>query len=185
MERLKNIFAELEAYFNEKYLSPDLSGITNYDATDIQRFLPLLIIGLSIGTFLAICISYYNCHYLGKVVRKLYKSGAFSKETAKTLEEIDCNSFFIRSNLVRSTVLSKYVKPVTDAENQKDAENTAYYILEEQKYIADKRFKEAKGGKLSILISFIICAAVCFILLYIVPDILQLADNAYNMLKPQ
>lgn len=185
MENLKNTFSELAAYFEEKYFSPDLSGITNYDTTDVQRFLPLLIIGLCAGTFLGICMSYYHGHYLGRVVRKLYKAEAFSPENAKSLKDIGCNSFFIRRNLTRDTVLSKYVKPTTEIKNQKEAENTSFYIIEEKKYIADKRFKESRGGKLTIAVSFVICFIICFLLLYFIPDVLQLADNAINMLKPQ
>ena len=59
---------EWTAYLNEKYFSPDLTAIENYDTTDIQRFLPLMIVGVCIGTFLATCISYYHGHFLGSVV---------------------------------------------------------------------------------------------------------------------
>ena len=133
-----SLFEELAAYFEEKYFSPDLSHIQNYDATDVQRFLPFLIVGLCVGTFLAICFSYYHNHYLGKVVRKLYKEEAFSKETAKTLDEIGCNKFFIRRNLAKDSVLAKYVKPADEIKNQKDAKEAKFYIVEEDKYIADK-----------------------------------------------
>ena len=133
MEKLKTVLNELAVYFEEKYFSPDLSGITNFDTTDISRFLPLLIVGLCFGTFLAICISYYHNHYLGKVVRKLYKTDAFSSENAKTLDEIGCNSFFIRRNLIRETVLSKYVKPTSEIKNHDEAKSASFYI-EEDKY---------------------------------------------------
>ena len=181
-----SLWEELATYFEEKYFSPDLSQIQNYDSTDVQRFLPFLIVGLCVGTFLAICFSYYHNHYLGKVVRKLYKEEAFSKENAKTLDEIGCNKFFIRRNLAKDSVLAKYVKPADEIKNQKEAKEAKFYIVEEDKYIADKRFKESKHGKLFIVLSFILCTAACFILLYIVPDVLQLADNAYTMItKPK
>ncbi|MBQ4556904.1 MAG: hypothetical protein IJA60_04575 [Clostridia bacterium] len=181
----KSVFSELAEYFKEKYFSPDLSGITNYDTTDVQRFLPLIIVGLCIGTFLAVCISYYNGDYIGKVVRRLYKSEAFSPEKAKTLTEIDCNSYLYRRNLTRDTVLAKYVKPTSELKGEKDAESAAFYILEDKKYIADKRFKKSRFGILTIVFAFIICIVVCFALLYIAPDVLQLADNVTNMLKPK
>lgn len=183
MENWKLVFKELGEYLKEKYFSPDLSNIKNYDTTDVQRFLPYLIVGLCIGTFLAICFSYYHNHYLGMVVRNLYKQEAFSKESAKTLDEIGCNRFFIRRNLAKDSVLSKYVKPVNDIKKQEEAQKEAFYIVEEDKYIADKRFKEAKHGKLLIFVSFILCIVACFFLLYIVPDVLQLADNAFTMIK--
>lgn len=181
-----SVFEELATYFEEKYFSPDLSHIQNYDTTDVQRFLPFLIVGLCIGTFLAICFSYYHNHYLGKVVRKLYREEVFSPEKAKTLDEIGCNKFFIRRNLAKDSVLAKYVKSTEEIKNQKNAKDARFYIVEEDKYIADKRFKESKHGKLFIAFSFIFCLVACFVLLYIVPDILQLADNAYTMItKPK
>ena len=182
MGNQNSVFDELVTYFKEKYFSPDLSHIQNYDTTDVQRFIPFLIVGLCVGTFLAICFSYYHNHYLGKVVRKLYKEDVFSPEKAKTLDEIGCNNFFIRRNLAKDSVLAKYVKPTEEIVNQKDAKEARFYIVEKDKYIADKRFKEAKHGKLFIFISFFLCTLACFSLLYIIPDILQLADNAYTMI---
>lgn len=171
----------LKEYFTVTYFSPDLSGIKSFDTTDVQRFLPLMIVGAAIGTFLAACFSYYHGQYLGNVVRRLYRLDAFSPECAKPLGEIGCDKPLIRRALRRDTVLSKYVKTEDDAK----AKGARFYIVEEQKYIADKRFKEVRGGKLWLLFAFIICTAACFILLYIVPDVLQLADNLYNMLKPE
>ena len=171
----------LKEYYTETYLSPDLSGITSFDTTDVQRFLPLMIVGICIGIFLAVCFSYYHGQYLGKVVRRLYKADAFSPECAKPLSEIGCDTLLIRSALRRETVLSKYVKTEDDVK----AKDARFYIVEEQKYIADKRFKGVRGGMLSLLLAFIICTAACFVLLYFVPDVLQLADNLFNMLKPE
>ena len=168
---------EWTAYLNEKYFSPDLTAIENYDTTDIQRFLPLLIVGVCIGTFLATCISYYHGHYLGSVVRNLYKRDAFTPESALPLSEIGCDKLLIRRSLARDSVLAKYVKPVGDAKEK----GTAFYILEEQKYIADKRFKSVRFGKWMLLWSFLLCTAACFVLLYLTPDMLQLLDNAITL----
>ena len=178
---LQYLWEGLKEYYTETYFSPDLSGITSFDTTDVQRLLPLMIAGICLGVFLAFCFSYYHGQYLGNVVRRLYKLDAFSPERAKPLSEIGCDKFLIRSALRRETVLSKYVKTEDDVKDK----NARFYILEEQKYIADKRFKAVRGGKLSLLLAFIICTAACLILLYIVPDVLQLADNLYNMLKPE
>ncbi|MBQ9133047.1 MAG: hypothetical protein IJX64_00790 [Clostridia bacterium] len=178
---LAYLWEGLKEYYTETYFSPDLSAITSFDTTDVQRFLPLMIFGICFGIFIAVCISYYHGQYLGEVVRRLYKLDAFAPECAKPLAEIGCDKFFIRRALRRDTVLAKYVKTADDVK----AKDARFYIVEEQKYIADKRFKSVRGGMLSLVLAFIICTAVCLILLYFVPDVLQLADNLYNMLKPQ
>ena len=168
---------EWTAYIRDTYFSIDLTGIENYDTYDIQRFLPLLVVGVCIGVLFACCASYYHGHYLGAVVRRLYSLSAFSPETAKPLAEIDCDRFLIRRALARDTVLAKYVKPVGDAKEP----GTAFYIVEEQKYIADKRFKEVRFGKGMLVIAFLICVYACFMLLYLLPDALQLLDNAITL----
>lgn len=174
-----------EIYYNlkEVYFSPDLTAIKNFDTYDIQRFLPYLAVGICAGVFIAVCIMYYNHEYLGRVVRKLYRAGAFSINDAKSLTDIGCNKYLIRKNLLRDTVLAKYVKPTTEIKTEKDAYEALFYIPEDDKYIADKRFKEVKGGKLTILFTFIICFFGCFALLFMIPQILQLADNLITMIK--
>lgn len=170
---------EWTTYIRETYFSMDLTAIENYETYDIQRFLPLLIVGICIGVFLATCISYYHGQFLGTVVRRLYSRAAFSPETALPLSEIGCDKLLIRRALSRDTVLAKYVKPVGDAREK----GTAFYLVEEQKYIADKRFKEVRGGKWMLVASFAFCVAACFVLLYLIPDVLQLLDNAISMIN--
>ena len=76
MSALRDLFAELADYFGEKYFSPDL-GDLNYLSSDAAvRFLPLCIVGLCAGIFLAALIYYYNCVYLGRAVRSLYAQAA-------------------------------------------------------------------------------------------------------------
>lgn len=178
---MSKLFEELYNYFKETYFTPDLSAIENFETYDVQRFLPYLVVGLCAGVFIASCITYYCHHYLGRVVRKLYKAEAFTQESAKSLDEIECNKFLIRKNLYKDTVLSKYVKSTTEIKNSKEAATPLYYIKEEDKYIADKRFKKVRGGKLSLILTFILCLIGCFGLLFLIPQILQLADNVINL----
>lgn len=176
-------FKELYYYLNEKYFSPDLSAIENFDTYDIERFLPFIVPALCIGIFIAVCASHYVSHYLGKVVRALYRAGAFSPAEAKTLDELSLNKPLIRRSLYRETIVSKYVKPADELKDKEDTKTARFYIPEEQKYIADKRFKESKLGFKLIVITFFICLFLCFGLLYIIPDVLQLADNVITMTK--
>ncbi len=170
-------FSELAAYLKENYFSPDFSGINNYDMTDVARFLPLMVVGLCVGVFVAACVYYYNSHFLGSVVRALYKAGAFDEKSAKSLSEINCNKFLIKRNLGKENLLSKYVKKVENGGEE------LYYIPENDKYIAEKRFKAVKGGFLTLFIIFVICLYGCFALLFALPQFLQLFDNAVTMIK--
>lgn len=178
-----NLFSELLAYFKEKYFSPDLSAIKNFETYDIQRFMPYIIVGLCVGVFIAICCSYYVNHYLGRVVRALYKQRIFSPKEAKSLSDLGLNEFLIRRSLFRDTIVSKYVKSTEPLKSMADTKNALFYLLEEKKYIADKRFKETKHGMLMIIASFFICLSACFALLLFVPEILQLADNVITMVN--
>ena len=180
---MSKLFEELYIYFKETYFTPDLSAIENFETYDIQRFLPYLVVGLCAGVFIAACITYYCQDYLGRAVRRLYKANAFDENCAKTLDEIECNKFLIRRNLYKDTVLSKYVKATTEINSGKDACTARFYLKEEDKYIADKRFKKMRGGKLSLVLVFFLCLIGCFGLLFLIPQILQLADNVINLSK--
>ena len=178
-----NLFEELYNYLHETYFSPDLSAIQNFETYDIERFLPFLIVGLCVGVFLAVCGTYYVSHYLGKVVRALYSRRVFTPEAALTLDELELNKPLIRRALYRETVVSKYVKPKEELKSLADVKTARFYIPDDIRFIADKRFKESKLGFKLIVITFFLCFTACFGLLFIVPEILQLADNVISMTK--
>ena len=177
------LFQELYNYFYTTYFSPDLSAIKNFDTYDTERFMPFLVVGLCIGVFLSVCCTYYVSHYLGKVVRKLYSRRVFSEKEALTLDELELNQYLIRRSLYKDTIVSKYVKATEELSSINDAKTARFYILEETRLIADKRFKESKLGIKIIFITFFICLFACFGLLYILPDVVQLADNVLTMIK--
>ena len=168
---MKELFTNLIAYFEELY---SFDYIVNFNMTDVGRMLPLMIIGCCVGVFLAVCASYYNGQYLGSVVRALYKADAFDEATAKPLADVGCDKPLLRRAIAKNRVLSKYVKPTADGR---------FYIPEADKYIADKRFKAVHGGKWVLVITFFLCLVGCIFLLDVVPEILQLADNAIGMIK--
>ena len=179
MSALRDLFAELADYFGEKYFSPDL-GDLNYLSSDAAvRFLPLCIVGLCAGIFLAALIYYYNCVYLGRAVRSLYAQSAFSPAEAKTLAEIGCDRRAYRKQLRRDSVLAKYVVPAEPG----DPSRARYYIPEERRATALKRYKPLRGGIASLVGILVACVALCFFLLYYAPDPARLADNAIGLIK--
>lgn len=164
------LFADLKAYFAETY---SFDYVQNFDMTDAGRLLPIAVVGLAIGVFLAVCISYYHGQFLGKIVRRLYRAGAFSEGSAVTLASIGCDTALFRRSIQKNFVLSKYVRSTADGR---------FFIPEEDKYIADKRFKAVRGGLWSLVISFVLCLVGCIFLLDALPEVLQLADNAIGMI---
>ena len=178
MSALRDLFADLGDYFGEKYFSPDLGDLSYLNGDAAVRFLPLCIVGLCAGIFIAALIYYYNCEYLGRAVRRLYAEGAFSPAEAKTLAEVGCDRRAYRKQLGRDSVLAKYVR----AADEGGAE-TRYYIPEERRAVALKRYKPLHGGIATLVGILIACAALCFILLYYTPDAVRLADNAIGLIK--
>ena len=167
---MQELFKNLQEYFAEAYA---FEHIQNFDMTDVRRFLPLAVIGLAIGVFIAICVSYYHGQYLGTVVRALYRADAFDEKRAVTPDSVGCDKALYRRAIRKNLVLSKYVKSTADGR---------WYIPEADKYIADKRFKAVRGGIATLVIAFILCAVGCIVLLDIRPEVLLLADNAIGML---
>lgn len=91
MSDFSAMLEEIREYFYYKYFSPDLAILQNFNGTEIERFLPYLIIGICGGIFIAAIATYYSSDFLGRPVRRLYKAGAFAPENAKTLGEIGCD----------------------------------------------------------------------------------------------
>lgn len=168
---MQELFTNLADYFAELY---SFNYIVNFNMTDVGRMLPLMIIGCAVGIFLATCASYYNGQFLGSVVRGLYKANAFDEATAVTLAEVGCDKKALRRAIAKHRVLSKYVKA---------ASGDRFYIPEADKYVADKRFKAVPGGKLTLVVAFFLCLIGGICLLDVVPEVIQLADNAIGMIK--
>ena len=183
MPNWQTLASEIAEYFREKYFSPDLVDLKNFDGVAIGQSLPYLCLCVCAGIFFAALISYYNGAFLGRVVRELYNTASFREEDAKTLEELGCNHPLIRRNLRSGSVLSKYVKPATPIQTDEDIKTAKFYLAEETKFIADKRYKAFRGGKRMLILLFVLCVAAYFFLLYYLPDAVRLADNAINMIQ--
>lgn len=179
------LFAELYEYFHDKYFSPDLSGIKGYDASGLEYMLPLLICGIAIGVYLAIVYGYYCQHHLGRLVRTVLAEEIDTPDKAKTPAELGCGTASYLRNLQKDTVLSKTLSPREELPAKRrrtDVAGAHYYIKEENKAVAAKRFKEMRGGAPMLAVWFIVCTAACFFLLYFLPDVLQLVDNAVGLI---
>ena len=179
------LFTELYEYFKDKYFSPDLSGIKGYDASGLEYMLPILICGVAIGVYLAVVYGYYCQHHLGRLVRTLLAGETDTPDKAKTLAELGFAKPSYLRNLQRDTVLSKTLssrEELPEKRRRADVLCAHYYIKEENKAVAAKRFKEMRGGAPMLAVWFAVCTAACFFLLYFLPDVLQLIDNAVGLI---
>lgn len=198
---------ELWLYFWDKYFN-DSSVYTNInlDARD-TAFIRLVIIGLFVGLSIAGFASVFNKRVLGSLVRKIIQEEAFSKDSAKTLEELGfLGKVAIYTAVRKSTNLRRVVKCREEEEHDAEllrkrqqyeaerAENkklpkfkeTVYnvnpvtdhfYIPEDMKYMADIKF-EAKGNTWA---SAIVCCLLMLVLMILavvfLPDLLELLNK--------
>lgn len=154
--------------------------------------------GFAVGMFL----SYYNKNYLGETVRRLYKKGADSKETALTLKELGLAPTKLRTRSLREGgSLRKYVRIANEEEavtslgrkkrpkiveflfpsSEKfscDFETAKFYMPEEEKYKAAVRYDQRSRLSPVLLVSvLIVLAAVALGITFAAPKILKLLDN--------
>ena len=154
--------------------------------------------GFAVGMFL----SYYNKNYLGETVRRLYKRGADSKETALTLNELGLAPTKFRTHsLKQGGSLRKYVKIANEDEavtslgrkkrakifeflfpsSEKDScdfETAKLYMPEEERYRAAVRYEQKSRLSPVILVSaLIVLAGVALGATIAAPKILKILDN--------
>ena len=134
---------------------------------------------------MAILYGYYGQHHLGRLVRRLLEEGADSPQRAKTLAETGfAKPTYLRA-LRAGGILDKYLsasEALPEKRSRADISAAHYYIKEENKAVAAKRFKKMRGGFPMLFVWFAVCTAACFFLLYFLPDVLQLIDNAFGMI---
>lgn len=167
--------------------------------------LEMVITAIFIGAVLAAFAAVYNKRILGNFVWALLKSGATSKETAKTIYELKFEKNpFLRGALrdgttFRRTVLSTddVVQEPTDNETEKgrkkeninprrpiELKTARFYIPEQRRYRAEIRYHRKGTDWITFTLSVLIFAALAVGVYYILPEILTLLDNLITEIKP-
>ena len=140
-----------------------------------------IIWAVAAGFGIGIVLSYYNKNYLGETVRRLYKKGAVTKETALSLNEIGLSPTKIRTHALRKNgSLRKYIKVADEEAEERDADfsSVKLYIPEELKYKAIVRYEQKSRIPLVLLVaSLLVLAAVAFGVTLAAPKILRVLDN--------
>ena len=189
-----------------------LSATLSADSYDYQylRFgdggVMSLVIGLLVGFFLACCLTVFDRRVLGDFVRHVLYNECFSKEEAKTLEELGyLKNSFVRGSLKNGVSLRRVVKcveeeefleevramreayekenegkrvaPFKEPKFKMDVSTMHFYIPEELKYTADVKFEKKGANAITLLIALLLFAAVAAIAITVIPEILQMLDN--------
>ena len=172
-----------------------------------------VIIGILIGFFVACCMTLFDRRVLGDFVRHVLRNECLSRETAKTLAELGYEkNAFVRGSLRSGVSLRRVVKCVEEEEFgaeiarrraeyeaanegkkvpaykppkfQVDVSTMHFYIPEELKYMADVKFEKKGANPVTLLIAFVLFAAVAVIAFYAVPELLQMLDNMLGIFDP-
>ena len=207
-----SLFEELWQYFSEKYFTPQFGDYEYINLAESSLVsLPMISIAIVIGMCLAAVAAIFNKRYLGDFARALISVEALSPETAQTLEQLGyLKNTTIRSSLRSGATLRRVVKCVEEeqyyAEMQKkreefeqtntdpkakfkempykiDVSTAHFYIPEELKYTAELKFEKKGTDWLAFLAVLVGSILLGLLLIWVVPELLQMTDNFLGMLN--
>lgn len=172
-----------------------------------------IVLGLFLGIVIACIAMAYNKQVLGGFVRKLIISECNGAQSAKELSELGyLKNPFIRSAVQNSVNLRRVVKCVEEDEfyKQQSAEREAYekkradepslpkfkdreyrvdassdhfYVPEQSRDIAERKFYAKGSSWLTTVIAIVVLCIAFFLLLIFLPEILRMADEFVGSLK--
>lgn len=204
------LWEELWEYFNDKYFTPQYGDYQYIDLGSGSMFsFQTIVIGFIVGAILASLSYIFNKRVLGDFVRALLSVEAHSPDRAQTLEQLGyLKNTTIRSALKRGASLRRVVKCVEEeaylAEQEQkrlqfeasrtdpkqkfkelpfvmDPSTAHYYVPEELRYTADLKF-EKKGTNWLVFGGVVVGAiAVGLLSIWLLPELLQMADNFIGM----
>jgi len=203
-----SLWQDLMNYFNDSMSFENIGS-----GTGTLFSLPLLVIGLFIGTAIAIVASVFNKRILGDFVRTLLREGCLSPESARDLDYLNyIHKGAIRYAVRSSTNLRRVVKCREEEEHNKKmaellAENeekikagekvekfqpTTYrpnpyldhfYIPEDMKYTADIKFEKKGSSWVGVTVCLAVLFAALILVILFLPQVLKFVDNFIGFLK--
>ena len=192
---MAEFFNSIWSYLYEAYIKTDSS----LGGQDSLVTVGTVVLGLFIGSIIACVVIMYNRNLLGGVIRKMLSLDISTRESAKTVEELGYKkNIFIRSFFRDSESLRRIVKCVEEddfyaeqetikekldearKENKKlpkfreqiyraDVDNDHFYIPENLREIAEKRFNKKGSGWVSMIVAIIALTAIFIVLLFTLP----------------
>ena len=110
------LIKELWDYFVDKYFSPQMPDLKNFDlGTGSLVSMQIIIIGISLGIIIASFSTIFNKRYVGDFIRKLIYEDCLDTQRAKTLYELGYRkSPVIRGMIKSGGTLSRWVRCVEE-----------------------------------------------------------------------
>lgn len=132
-----------------------------------------MLIGLIIGVIVVL----FNKQVIGKLVKKLLDDKISTEGTAKTLDELGFGKSRVLKHLLRDgTTLRKVVKTA-----EANGEGyPRYFIPEDCTYRAEVTYNPDGSSVLTVVISIVMFIALTFIMMTLIPDLIQMLKNAIS-----
>lgn len=149
---------------------PDFTFLTEYKSLDLTMILLSFLIGIIIASAAMI----YHQVFLGGIIRRIIEKNALSPEKALTLDELGYskNNLFVKFALKENSTFRKHIQ---SPEESKDR----YYIPEEKRIGLEIRFRKKGNGILGIVFAAILFAIAAFVMLTVIPWLIDLTKNSF------
>lgn len=201
-----SLLGEIINYLEERYFSVDFGSYENFSlGNDAEGTVRTIILGIAIGLIIAAGMTAFHRTKWGGFVRKLIKNECLSPDKAMSLMELgEFRSTTLRHELSHGINLRRVVKVVEEKEDEQLTETTLenkesaakkvnekidftkarFYIPEDLKYRAEIRFERKGSGWPLFLGAFVIAILFAALACWLLPELLQMADNLITMLAP-
>lgn len=193
-----------------KYLSWTADGIRIYleentvFLTYDELMLYLVVMGLAIGLMIGVVVSYITRINSHRAVKALLFEGCLSPDTAKTVGQLNIRKkrqvkgiikngrhlekVILCANLDDFTIeqgkgFGKFWKEKVlgkEAQAKIDFDTARFYIPEEKRIHAEVRYSNEGMSPVALVITLVIIAGVAVAALYLIPDLLQMAENVFG-----
>lgn len=141
--------------------------------SSLEKVIWAIFVGIVIASFML----WYSKGYIGRVARRLQKLEVFTPQDAKTLSELGCDNFFMRSALKNKySALRKVVYSTVDKEklSKADFSEARFYIPEEQKNRAYFKYRGNNTTLPVVLIVIVVMFIVANLCIVYIPEILEM-----------
>ena len=128
-----------------------------------------MLVGLIIGATVVL----FNKQVIGKLVKKLLDDKIHSEGSAKTLDELGFG---------KSRMLKFLLRDGTTLSGEAGAA-ARYYIPQDCAYRAEVTYNPDGSSVITVVIAIVMFIALTFIMMTVIPDLIQMLKNAINAPK--
>ncbi len=126
---------------------------------------------VAIGAALASVYAFYTKSVIGKIIRRLDSAKAYTKESAKTLDELGCNSFLCRFALREGSLQDGAVSSMEDGK---------FFMLEAQREKLLAKCGTTDTSALSLGLVLLVIAVIGAIAAAVYPSVAGLLGGLFN-----